>query len=269
MLREATGEPLPRVRLGRSVAGRPLYTVCVFEVGDSLVDSGPPAAAAELLAWARDRGIHRIVHTHHHEDHVGGDALLARELGVAVLAGAETAELLAQGYRVPLYRRIVWGQPRTVPARPLPAVYEAGGLRLQAIPTPGHSDDHIALWEPTRRWLFSGDLFVARRVRYLRRDENAWQVLASLRRLRDLRPEAMFCAHAGWVSEPGTALTARIAFWEGLADQALAANRAGLALPRIRRRLLGREGLMTLLSGGDFSKQNLIASLIRDRPREG
>jgi glyoxylase-like metal-dependent hydrolase (beta-lactamase superfamily II) len=266
MLRQAADEPLPRLRLGRTVAGRPLYTVCVYRLGDTLLDSGPPATAAELLCWARGHEIRRVVHTHHHEDHVGGDHLLVRHLGVEILAPAATAAILARGYRVPLYRRLVWGQPRTTPAVELPEEVTAGGLRLRPVATPGHSHDHIALWEPSRAWLFSGDLYVARRIQYLRRVENAWLQLESLRRVAALDPEALFCAHAGWVRDARRALDGRIAYWLELADAAAELRERGLGVRQIRRRLLGREGGMTALSGGEFSKSNLIASLLFDRP---
>ena len=45
---------------------------------------------------------------------------------------------------------------------------ETPRFRFRVIHTPGHSADHIALYEPNRRWLFSGDLYLAPRLRYLR-----------------------------------------------------------------------------------------------------
>jgi hypothetical protein len=40
-------------------------------------------------------------------------------------------------------------------------------------------------------------------------------------------------------------------------------EREGVGVARISRRLLGAEGAMTLISGGDFSKVNLIRALLR------
>jgi glyoxylase-like metal-dependent hydrolase (beta-lactamase superfamily II) len=49
------------------------------------------------------------------------------------------------------------------------------------IPTPGHSEDHICLFEPNEGWLFSGDLFISERVKYMREDENVYSLLDSLK----------------------------------------------------------------------------------------
>src|SRR5690348_10948687 len=97
------GLSLHRLVLARTVAGRPLYLVAAYALGDTLIDSGPPATARELLAWCRQHGIRRVLHTHQHEDHVGGSWLLARELGVEVLAPAATLPVLHRPYRLPLY----------------------------------------------------------------------------------------------------------------------------------------------------------------------
>lgn len=266
MLRAEAHGPFTRLTLARVVGGRPLYTVCAYALGDTLFDSGPPATARELLAWARRRGIRRVVHTHHHEDHVGGSALLARALGVEVLAPAETVPLLHRPYAIPPYRRAVWGQPRPCPsARPLPPQLRVAGVDLRPEPTPGHSHDHTAYFAPEAGWLLSGDLFVARRVVYLRRVENAWLHLASLRRVAELAPGELLCAHAGPVSPAAPALAARIAWWEELAAAARERHERGVPLSRIRRELLGAEGAMAWLSLGDFTKRNLVASLLFHR----
>jgi len=262
VLRTSRHGPLTRIRLTARVAGRPIYQVSAWLLGETLVDSGCARTSAELLAWARGRGVRRIVHTHHHEDHVGGDPALVEGLGVEVLAPPLTVPILERYYRLPLYRRVVWGQPGDVGSRPLGPVVRIGGQDFQVIPTPGHSRDHVCLFAPGSGWLFSGDLFIAERVQYLRPVEDARLHLESLRRVAALRPRLLICSHAGVIEDAGAALERRIAHWEELQRRARELHHRGLGPRTITRRLLGREGFMTAISVGNFSKLNLIRSLL-------
>ncbi len=261
--------PITRVRMARTLGGRPLHEVSAYLVGGLLIDAGPPPAAGALTAFCRERGVERVVLTHHHEDHSGGAARLAADLGLPVAAAASAVPLLAAGLRIPFYRRLVWGRPRRFRAEPLGPVVEAAGLRLEVVPTPGHAATHVCLFEPRRRWLFSGDLYVHPRVRYLRRIEDLDAHLRSLRRVAALEPELLLCAHAGPVAGAGAALAAKIGWWEELGGRAAELAAAGLPAARITRRLLGREGLFTYLSGGDFSKRNLVRALLAGAAPEG
>ena len=255
--------PLTRIVLARTLAGRPLYRVSVWMFRHTLIDSGPPATARALAGFCRRAGVERVVHTHHHEDHTGGSARLKRELGVEILAPGPTAKILADFDRVPAYRRLVWGRPRPVHATPFRGVLEGDGLRLEAIPTPGHAPDHHCLFDHAHGWLFSGDLFVHPRVRYLRREEDPWLQLEGIERVRALRPRLLLCAHAGLIREPDAALAQRAAFWKRLARDARRLRAAGYSWRRVTRELLGREGAMFLVSLGDFSKRNLVEALAR------
>jgi glyoxylase-like metal-dependent hydrolase (beta-lactamase superfamily II) len=267
VLREEAHGPFTRLTLARTVRGRPLFTVHAYALGDTLFDSGPPATARELLDWCRRRGIRRVVHTHHHEDHVGGSWLLARDLGVEIVAPAASLGVLHRPYPLPFYRRSTWGQPRPCPqAKPLPEDLRVAGVDLVALHTPGHSHDHTAYFAPDEGWMVSGDLFVARRVVYLRRVENAPLHLTSLRRAMEVGPASLLCGHAGAVADGTAALAARIGWWEEVAAAARELRASGASLGHIRRRLLGREGSMTWLSLGDLSKRNLVASLLFHRP---
>jgi glyoxylase-like metal-dependent hydrolase (beta-lactamase superfamily II) len=264
MLEIETRGPITRLLLARTAFGRPLYTVNAFCVDGLLVDAGPPATGAELVAWCQKQNVRQVVNTHHHEDHSGGDWALQSTLGLPVAAPSESVPILADFPRLQFYRRIVWGQPHNVTVEPLGEVVETDRYRFQVIPTPGHSPDHICLFEREQGWLFSGDLFVHERVRYLRTDEDIWGTLASLRQVLALRPRLLVCSHTGFVEDACGAIERKIAFWEGLAEQARALRRQGLSLRQVTERLLGSETLMTRLTRGHFSKLNLIRALLEE-----
>ncbi len=257
--------PLTRLWMESRLAGREVYGVSAFLLGDTLVDSGFARWAAKLVPWARERGVRRVVHTHHHEDHVGGSAALRRELGVQVAAPPAAVALLADYYRLPFYRALVWGQPEEVEAKPLGAEVEVGGRRFQVIPTPGHAPDHVCLFQPEEGWLFTGDLYLSARSQYLRAVEDAGVILESLRRAAELEPRLVICSHAGFVERGAEALRSKIRYWEELGERAEALYRSGLGLRAISRRLLGAEGFMTWISGGAFAKYHLVASLLEMR----
>ncbi len=256
---------LIRVRCGRTVAGRVLHEVSCYLVGDTLVDSGCPATSRELARWCADRGVTRVVHTHHHEDHTGGDAELVRRLGVEVVAPPRTVPILRDFYRLPWYRRVVWGRAHSAPCRAMGASVRIGPQRFDVIPTPGHAADHVCLHQPQLGWVFTGDLFISRRVRYLRAVEDAPRILQSLRAVRALEPRLLICSHAGPVRDAAAALDERIADWEAVARRARHLIGDGVGLADTTRRLLGPEGPMALISGGDFAKRNLVRSLIEER----
>lgn len=252
-------EPLTRIRMARDLFGRPGYEVSAWAYRGFLIDSGPPTSARELVEWCRSHPeIRKVVLTHHHEDHVGGAAALQEELGLPVFAPALAVPILAEGLRMPLYRRAIWTTPRRFRAEPLGDRID--GLRV--IPTPGHAMTHVCLFDEERRWLFSGDLYVHEKVRYLRRVEDAREHIASLRRVLALEPELLICDHAGILEHAKERLSRKIAFWEDLAGQALALKDRGLSTKEIARRLLGREGFLAWASLGDFSHRNLIESLL-------
>ncbi|UCC63043.1 MAG: MBL fold metallo-hydrolase [Anaerolineae bacterium] len=269
MLETATCGPITRLRLARTVLGRTLYTVNAYLVDGLLVDTGPPATAGELVAWCRGRDVGQVVNTHHHEDHSGGNWALQRRLGLPIVASSQAVPILADFCRLELYRRVVWGQPRNVVAEPLGDIVKTKGYCFEVIPTPGHSPDHICLFEREQGWLFSGDLFVHERVRYARPEEDLAGTLASLRRVLALRPRLLICSHAGFVEDAGRAIERKIAYWEGLAGQARALRGQGLSPREITDRLLGPEGLGTRLTQGHSAKINLIRGLLEGGPGTG
>ncbi len=258
MLRISRHGPITRIELARAVAGRALFWVSAYLLEDTLIDTGCPHTAYELAAWSRKQRVTRILNTHAHEDHVGGNA----RLGLPALAPELGLPVLEHPPRIPLYRRIVWGQPSPCRAEALGREVPIGPYRLRVVPTPGHSPEHTCFFAEREGWVFTGDLFLSPRAAYLRRDEDARGVLASLKQIRDLAPALLICSHAGFVTRPVAALERKIAFLEETASRAAELAAAGLPVRTIARRLLGPEGWMTVASAGEFSKRNLIRSLL-------
>ncbi len=264
MLKATIYGPIARIHMARTFFGRSLYTVEAYLVDGLLIDTGCPATSSELVAWCCEQDIHQVINTHHHEDHAGGNRALQKALSLSIVAPSEALSTLADPPRLPLYRRIVWGQPDNVTVKSLGDVVETEHYRFDVLPTPGHCPDHICLFEREQGWLFSGDLFIHERVRYLRVDEDARAILESLRRVLALRPRLLICSHSGLVKDACGAIERKIAYWEGLTEQARALRQEGLLLREATERLLGPEDMMLYLTRGHFSKLNLICSLLEE-----
>lgn len=262
MLRESRHGELRQFWMARTALGRPLHSVNAFLLDGLLVDTGCPATARELQRHLAPYPVERIVLTHHHEDHIGGAALLQRELKVPVLAPAALLPLLGGPLRIPIYRRVVWGRPQRFVAAPLPPLLHHRERSYTVVSTPGQAFEHVALFDRERRWLFSGDLYLHERVTHLRRAEDFWTHLDSLRTVLELEPEVLICSHAGVIPDAVGALRRKIAFWEELSERVRELQTEGRPPREIRDRLLGRESFLSLASLGDFSKLNMVRALL-------
>ncbi len=240
--------------------------VYVYRAGPWVIDAGCVNARRQLLTWAGIDGAEACLITHHDEDHVGNAAALGRR-GLTVFAPPPVVAALAEdrsaGRKLPLYRRWTWGTPERFEVDALTSPLDAGRWRLQPVHTPGHSADHFIYHEPNRRLVFSGDLYVGRRVPVARPRERLDELLASLRAVRDLAPESMFCAHRGPVERPVAALTAKIEWTEELIGRVRQLAAEGLEAAEITRQVLGGDGLMRFVSRGQFSRENLVRAALK------
>lgn len=259
MLRTRQHGDVTEIRLTTVVLRRPMYSVSAYLFDGTLIDTGPPRTGRELATWAEGQTIAQIANTHHHEDHVGGNAYLPH---LPAVAPPETVARLARAPRIPTYRRVTFGQPRPARAEPMGETMATRHHQLQVIATPGHAFDHVVLWLPERGWLFSADLFLMERARYIRRRDDLDVWMDSLRRVLAYEFDTMFCSHAGRVADAHEAIRRKLAFWEELRGEVQGLAARGFSVRAIRRRLLGRERFITYWSGGDYSKQNLVRALL-------
>jgi glyoxylase-like metal-dependent hydrolase (beta-lactamase superfamily II) len=257
-------EGVEGIRVGRY--GAKINTNCyLYRVGATLIDTGPPNQWAVVRRFLQEKPLAQAIVTHHHEDHAGNLGVIAREFGCATFAPASSIRPLEDGFHLQLIRRIVWGSPRgRVRATCVPDEIPIGpGSHLVPIATPGHCPDLTCFLEPQRGWLFAGDLFIAPKILYLRRDEDLGVMMESLRLIQRYDFDTVFCSHRGVVLSGKKALQKKLDNLEALCEQAGSLYRAGNSPAVITRRLLGKESLISLISAGDFTKRNLIEACLR------
>jgi glyoxylase-like metal-dependent hydrolase (beta-lactamase superfamily II) len=236
------------------------YDVSAYLVRGVLVDTGFPHAAADFARFLDAHRVRGAIVTHWHEDHAGNVALMAAR-GLPMQLSTQTlAELRSPAPRsLRFYRRFVWGVPAVVNAEVKP--FESEALRL--IHTPGHTRDHHVVWDEERATVFSGDLFLGVKVRATFPDEEPRQLVATLRAVAALDPRRMFDAHRGLVADPAAALRAKADWLEEMITHIDAKIDAGWSDRAIQRDVLGREGVVGWLSGGEYSKQTFVRAVRR------
>ncbi len=130
----------------------------------TLIDSGYMTHAEQTVALVGQalsgRRLTRLINTHSHSDHIGGNAALQATFGCEIIVPAglhaaiaewdENALLLSplgqQGARFQHDKIIGAG-----------CELEIGGLNWQAIAVPGHDMEALAYYNPEKRILISGD----------------------------------------------------------------------------------------------------------------
>ena len=264
MLRVSRQGSITLFCMGRSVLGFLLYPVYAFLVDDTLIDTGTNRAEEAFLSALKGRTIRQIINTHHHEDHTGNNAEIQKRFGVPIYVHQRALAYLENPRLMDLrfYQRVVWDWPQRSRGTAIGSYIEAGSYRLEVLHAPGHTGDHICLYEPDQKWLFTGDLFCGTNFLYLRRDENYLQILDSLKKISTLDVETLFCNLKGAVSNGKEALLKKIARMEQLRDEILALNEKGLPPDKIRQKVLGNEGAMGFVTRGHYSKQNTVDSIL-------
>jgi glyoxylase-like metal-dependent hydrolase (beta-lactamase superfamily II) len=254
--------PIEGLKVGRFNFGVNTSFV-IYRIGTTWIDAGPPNRWRQVERWAQEKPVENVLLTHHHEDHSGNAFPLQEKWGARVLAPALSLPLLRQGFPIQFYRRQVWGLPKPVIAEALECVWEdPGGYRWEVVPTPGHADDMVCLFERSQGWLFSADLYVATRVRYGRREDRLQLEIESLRRVLQLPFETLFCSHRGPVPNGRQALQGKLDYLVSLRQQACELQHQGHSLAQITRALLGREDHVSYLSGFHFCKSHLIRACL-------
>jgi ribonuclease/clavin/mitogillin len=167
-----------------------------------LIEPATPYADEQRawIGWARalvsqGRKLVAIVATHHHEDHVGGLEVLARELDAPVWAHDLTVDRLAPQTRALVKRRLADGDDIVLDG-PRPESW-------RVLLTPGHAPGHVCLFEERTRTVIVGDMVASVGTILIAPGDGDMQVyLEQLDRLAALDASLALPAHGDPIDEP-------------------------------------------------------------------
>lgn len=243
-------------------------TFIIYQLGETLIDAGPTNQWPTIKRVLKPLAIKTLLITHHHEDHSGNANRISKLKKLLPYAPALGQEKLAKGYPTPLIQKLIWGSPLKVKTQTLPEqlIINEGSdsqARVVAIPTPGHAKDLTCLFFPEQKYLFSGDMYISKSLKYLRSDENLTQLIDSLKKLIALDFNILFCPHRGIVEAGKQALEDKLKNLLTLCSQAQELMQQGLTEADIVVKLLGPEDGLAKLSKFNISKGNLIRQAMR------
>jgi hydroxyacylglutathione hydrolase len=136
----------------------------------ALVDPSYSPEAFVDRARAQRLTVEYVINTHGHPDHVNGNQRAIELTGAKVAAHPRCATAVD----------VKLGDEQEL---------HVGSLRLRCLYVPGHSEDHIVLYEPAHKILITGDLVFVGKVGGTRSDDDAHAEWASLQRLLTVIPD--------------------------------------------------------------------------------
>jgi len=193
--------------------------------GAVIVDPGPARPdhldALVKLAFEAGGAVAAILLSHAHFDHSQGAPELARRTGAPVLAASpEWAD-----------RTIGGNSPKSI---------QLAGLRIEVVPTPGHSDDSLSFLLPDDGSMLTGDTVLGRSAPIML---DVGQMIGSLRTIRSLvggGQHVVLPGHGPVVAEPGLLLDLALEAREARLAQIEQAVREGCrSVSAIAERLYG------------------------------
>ena len=245
---------------------KPKLLVNMFYVDGLLIDTGQAWMRSAILKTTSDLRVEQIFVTHHHEDHSANIDALKRQHGCPVYSSSLCAQVMRSPPPISFAQKIVWGgRPASSALIPLDNELTTANYKFQLIPIPGHAEDMVALYEPTKRWLFSADLYVNAYIGYFLQEESIVDQIASIRTILQLDFKVMLCSHNPPTENGQQMLQKKLDYLEDFYQKVITKYQQGYLEDQIMKVLgLNEHGYIHWISGGLLSKRNMVRSAIRD-----
>ncbi|MCS7130181.1 MAG: MBL fold metallo-hydrolase [Archaeoglobaceae archaeon] len=255
MLIPSEHEGVKVVKCGHEIGGKVYYWVHFFIYSDILFDSGCPHTAKEVFEAFKDKKA--VLITHYHEDHSGGAIELQKVM--KAYAPKKSLEILKNPPEVMEYRKMVWGQPLPVYAKPLDELPAEFGV--ETIENPKHSFDHVSFLIDKK--LFCGDLVISRGQTVCLREKRLLKTIESLRRILKYYFDFAYTANGVLSREE---VEDYLAYLEELREKAERLYKEGKSIDEIVNALFPNPPqmafMMEAVSEKEWARENIVMSLL-------
>jgi glyoxylase-like metal-dependent hydrolase (beta-lactamase superfamily II) len=167
-----------------------------------LFDTGPGSFDVKKIVQDITNLPVKVVLSHWHHDHAGGaymfdevyawDTPKTRMLKSKGISLSAISKLSGKDYADICGRVAPVSQLRLIDKE---ISFNAGGVKLQVLHVPGHTEDSICLYEKSRKWLFTGDIAYKGPVYSHLEDSDLADYLLSIQRLQQLDNSVIFPGH--------------------------------------------------------------------------
>lgn len=255
-------DDLQQIELLNTMAGQRLR-VSIFYIDGMVIDTGPSKKLHIVKSIFDTWKVERVVCTHHHEDHTGGGFYVANQLDIPIYMHALGAKICAKRAHMPLYRRLYWGNRLPFKAIPLESSFQTKNYTWDVLETPGHADDHVALYNREKKWMFGGDLYVQPTPKSMFAFESLPQMITSLKKVLTYDFDVYICSHAGVIEEGRKAVEHKLSYLQKVQAEVQLLHEQGISPRTIRKQLFPKKHPMHYLSFFENSPQHIVTSVLK------
>lgn len=250
---------------GSASFGPVILNVYCFETDGLIIDTGAASLLKSFKPFFEKSNVDKVMITHHHEDHTGAAAYLQQHYHLPIFMNELSITEGKNKANYPYYRRFFWGKRAPFQATPIGDTFTSRNATWDVIPTPGHTEDHVAFLNRKTGQLFSGDLYVHPKTKVVLRNESIPTIIQSIQKILTYDFGEMFCCHAGYVQNGKKALRKKLDYLISFQEKVIHFHEQGLSEREIQDKMFTKKYPITYLSRGEWHSVHMIRSILTNQ----
>ncbi|WP_099159812.1 MBL fold metallo-hydrolase [Virgibacillus ndiopensis] len=242
----------------------PMMDVYLYFIDGLLVDTGPSIRKRNLMPLLKTWDIRQVAITHHHEDHAGLARWIDKHVSTEIFCHKNMVAVAHKNAHLPWYRTLFSGPRLAFNARPYPEVIRTYKYEFYPIDTPGHTFDHVCLFEPYKGWLFTGDLYITPYPKVFLKEESMLSYINSIQKIIKLDYKTIFCGHEGVIENGKEMMERKLQYLQKIRKDVINLHKLGYNDRTIVKKIFPDRVKLETASFGSFSRRNLVRSCYRE-----